>query len=222
MISKTLLATPRNQLLLLTAIGSLFCLGLLYARIYATGAEQYLFLRWNLFLAVLPLVISSMLLKIEAGRKGILATILIGLWLAFFPNAPYILTDLFHLRPRQGVPLWFDLALLLSFAGNGLLMGFLSLRDVQVVIEKWFGRAVGWLASFGSLALASFGIYLGRYLRWNSWDVLVEPQLLLADIADRLIDPFAHPRTYGVTILFTVLLAIAYLTMVQLSRVNSR
>ncbi len=220
---QSFISTPRRKLLLALLCSSLFSLALLEARVYFSGSWHYLFLQWNLFLAVLPLLFSSLLLVVE---KRMSARLLIGglmiLWLAFFPNAPYILTDLFHLRPRQQVPLWFDLLLLLSFAWNGLLMGFLSLRDMQLLVEKWFGRLKGWLFALGAMTLASFGIYLGRYLRWNSWDVLAEPQLLLMDIADRLINPLAHPRTYGFTIAFSIFLIFSYIMLNQFSRLNSR
>jgi uncharacterized membrane protein len=145
-----------------------------------------------------------------------------GIWLCFFPNAPYILTDLFHLRPRTGVPYWYDLALILFFAWNGLMLGFASMMDIQAVFTSRFHTAVGWIISIGSLLLAGFGIYLGRYLRWNSWDVVSAPTELLNDIAARILNPLAHPHAYGVTILFSTFLLLGYILLLQFSKVYTR
>ncbi|MGH1364061.1 MAG: DUF1361 domain-containing protein [Calditrichia bacterium] len=186
---------------------------LLYFRVYLSGTRTFLFFVWNLFLAAIPLLFSSMLIALESKTRSriILGGLFVG-WLLFFPNAPYILTDLFHLRKRVNIPLWYDLILITSFAWNGLFLGFLSLKQIQIFVQKRIGVITGWICVIGSLGLSSFGIYLGRYLRWNSWDVLSQPEGLFFDIADRLLNPGAHPKTFGVTILFTAFLLIVYLT----------
>lgn len=132
------------------------------------------------------------------------------MWLAFLPNAPYILTDFVHFRHRPPVPLWYDLALLLSCAGTGLLLGYASLANVQSFIARRFGPRVGWLTAVASLVLSAFGIYLGRFLRWNTWDMVTNPIALLTDVAPRVLNPFAHPRTTGVTVVFGGMLVLGY------------
>ena len=175
------------------------------------------FLVWNIFLALIPYGMSTLLfLYHEQIKNRWLLLFPLALWLSFFPNAPYILADLFLLHPRQGVPFWYDLALILFFAWNGLMLGYASLIDIQCVLSKRFNPWLGWVISIGSLVVGSFGIYLGRYLRWNSWDILSSPQGLLKDITVRLLNPFHHPQTFGVTLVFSVFLVVGYLTVVHL------
>ncbi|MCH2223537.1 MAG: DUF1361 domain-containing protein [Crocinitomicaceae bacterium] len=175
------------------------------------GNNYYLFLNWNLFLAFLPLLFTSMLygrysfVKTNVFRVGV-----VGVWLLFFPNAPYILTDLFHLKHYSSIPIWFDLILILGYAWTGLMAGFLSLRDVELHIFKHLDIKKRVLMSMILLFITAFGIYLGRYLRFNSWDLLQRPETLLFDIVDRFIHPFSHKRTWGMTIGMGVLLNLMY------------
>jgi uncharacterized membrane protein len=194
-------------------VSSLFSISLLVFRIFYSHSATYSFLVWNLFLAWIPFSLSLLLtLKENRIKRKIAIVSLIFFWLLFFPNAPYILTDLFHLKHRPDAPFWFDLVLLLSFVSNGLILGLISLNYIQNFIEKKFSKAMGWLFTFSALFLGSFGIYLGRYQRWNSWDVITNPFALFKDMVVRIINPVAHPRTYGVTILFFVLLTLIYIT----------
>jgi uncharacterized membrane protein len=180
-----------------------------------------MFLIWNTFLALVPYGVSTLLILFEnkIKSKWFMAVPFI-IWLCFFPNAPYILTDLFHLKQRPGVPYWYDLALILFFAWNGLMLGYASLLDMQAVVSRHFNRIIGWLTAIGSLILGSFGIYLGRYLRWNSWDVLSSPYNLLHDISERIFNPLSHPQTYGVTLIFSLFLILGYLLVFQFTVAN--
>ena len=187
----------RLNILALFVLTTAFCITLVAFRVRVTSTVTFVFLVWNIILAIIPYGISTLLFLYHekiSNRWSILLPFVI--WLCFFPNAPYILTDLFHLRPRSEVPFWYDLALILFFAWNGLMLGFASLMDMQAVVTFHFNRYAGWAVSIGSLILGSFGIYLGRYLRWNSWDVISSPRGLLEDIAERLLHPSAHPTTY--------------------------
>ncbi|MGB3467136.1 MAG: DUF1361 domain-containing protein, partial [Cyclobacteriaceae bacterium] len=113
------------------AVLSIFCLALFALRVYLSGSLFFLFLAWNLFLAFVPWAISSVLILSESIRKiKIIASMFLVMWVLFFPNAPYIMTDLFHLQYRHDMPIWFDLILIISFAWTGLLYGFASMRDV--------------------------------------------------------------------------------------------
>jgi uncharacterized membrane protein len=135
-----------------------------------------------------------------------------GLWLLFLPNAPYILTDILHLTRTSDAPAWYDLALLLSCSGTGLLLGYLSLIDVQRIVARRFSSIFGWLFAIVSLGLSGFAIYLGRFLRWNSWDVLVTPTRLF-EIATALMHPVANVRPLSVTLVFGVILALGYISL---------
>lgn len=208
--------TKRLPIFGILSISILLSFSLVAVRMYFSGQITYCFLVWNLFLAFVPFAISTYLVVVHCEQpnpsKWVMGSSFF-VWLLFFPNAPYILTDLFHLKARTGVPLWFDLVLLLSFAWNGLILGLLSLMDMQTIVQQQFNRITAWFFAFFVLGLGSFGIYLGRYLRWNSWDILTNPMGLLHDIFDRMVHPMAHPRTIAVTLLFTVFLSLIYLTL---------
>ena len=140
------------------------------------GEPAFVFLTWNLFLAWIPFVLSLCVAAVH-GRGGPrpLLWVLGAGWLLFLPNAPYILTDFIHLGRVGGAPLWFDAALIGAFAAAGLALGLASLLVVHHVVEARAGRVVGWAVAVGSLVLSTIGIYLGRFPRFNSWDVVTNP-----------------------------------------------
>ncbi len=190
-----------------------WCVAMIAVRIDQTGSGYYRFLIFNLFLAGMPLFFSTVLrLASHLRFHWIIQLSLLCLWLLFLPNAPYILTDIIHLARVSHAPIWYDLALLLSCAGTGLLLGYLSLIDVQGIVVRRFGSAWGWIFALVSLVLSGFAIYLGRFLRWNSWDVLIEPTRVLGIIGGML-QPWAHLRAIGVTLVFGGILALGYITM---------
>lgn len=184
-----------------------WCGVLLALRAWRAHNAVYFFLVWNLFLAAIPFA-AALLYERARGFFTQLATLLV--WLLFLPNAPYIVTDFIHLRPQPPVPLWFDILLLLSAAGTGLLLGYGSVMIVQRVIERRRGALTGWLIAAVALFLSAFGIYLGRFVRFNSWEVVTDPMPLFADIAHRLMNPMQHPRTFAVTALYGVALLLGY------------
>ncbi len=201
-----------NETLFMGTI-SLLCFSFSIFRFIYTDTKVFLFLNWNLFLAFVPWAVTSItILKPNIQNYKITIIILLAVWLLFFPNAPYILTDLFHLRLKSSMPKWFDLILILSFAWTGLVFGFLSLWDIEKILTKSLNQIWISIISISLLFIGSFGIYLGRYLRWNSWDIIGEPFNLLYDITDRLINPFDHPRTWGVTIFMGIFLNMIYWT----------
>jgi uncharacterized membrane protein len=193
------------------AMFSFFCLGISVFRFVYTDTKTFLFLNWNLFLSFVPWALSSLLIIYPHLQKNkFLTLIVLGAWLLFFPNAPYILTDLFHLKLKSSVPKWFDLMLILSFAWTGLLFGMLSLSDIERILAKNIKPFWASVLCVAILFVASFGVYLGRFLRWNSWDIIQRPYALLSDIADRFLNPFDHPRTWGITILMGIFLNMVY------------
>ncbi len=192
---------------------SIMCFGFSIFRFFYTDTKVFLFLNWNLFLAFIPWAVTSItILKPNIQKYRITVIILLVIWLLFFPNAPYILTDLFHLRLKSTMPKWFDLILILCFAWTGLVFGFLSLWDIEKILSKSLSQIWISLISVCLLFIGSFGIYLGRYLRWNCWDIINEPFNLIYDITDRLINPFDHPRTLGVTLFMGIFLNMIYWT----------
>jgi uncharacterized membrane protein len=195
-----------KRLLAFTALLA-WCGALLALRAWRAHNATYFFLVWNLFLAAIPFAAA---LLFERARSWIGQAITFVVWLLFLPNAPYIITDFIHLRDRPPVPLWYDSLLLLSAAGTGLLLGYGSVIIVQRVIERRRGARTGWLAAGVALILSAFGIYLGRFVRFNSWEVVTDPMPLFADVAHRLMNPMQHPKTFAVTALYGVALLLGY------------
>ena len=183
----------RLTLVFVLATSVALSLLLVMGRVLMTGRLMFLFLVWNLFLAVVPFALSTMLGTARGPLRARLLVPVGAAWLLFFPNAPYILTDLFHLERRVGVPYWYDLALILSCAWNGLMLAYASLADMQGLVQRRLGTGTGWAFATVALLLSSFGIYLGRYLRFNSWDVLTNPLTLFYDIVNRILHPFSFP-----------------------------
>lgn len=210
-------STPPTHawLWLVLGLSSGLSVAIYLARVWYTESLVFFFLNWNLLLAWIPFGVAAVMQELARRRvlSAPLLLLLFGVWLLFFPNAPYIISDLMHLAPRQGVPLWYDAMLLFAYAWNGLLVGFASLWLVQAVVTARFGAWVGWVVALFSLLAAGFGVYLGRFQRWNSWDVLVDPIGLAREIIFGLTHPWAYPKAIVVTLLFASFLVIAYSTM---------
>lgn len=208
--------------LLALALGSAFPLALMVVRAGVSGSFGFRFLVWNLFLAWIPL---GFALLVELGwrrRWPLVASLACGLgWLLFFPNSPYIVTDLIHLAPREGSPLWYDALIIFSMALSGLAVGFTSLRIIQLVVAASRGVFAGWVTSIGVLGISGFGIYLGRFGRYNSWDVLSRPRTLLYDVRDVAVSPLSNARAIAVSALFTSLLIVSFLGLVALGRLET-
>ncbi|MFN8491126.1 MAG: DUF1361 domain-containing protein [Caldilineaceae bacterium] len=224
-MAKFSLAQPyRDKAALLGALlaSSLLSVLIFAGRVVYSGHWTYIFLNWNLFLAWLPLCSAFALWHVDQRKLQIkgLRWLLLLCWLLFFPNSPYLVTDFVHLTHRQKVPLWYDMMLIFSFAWDGLMLGFISLWIVQEFIQTHWGKFTSWLIVGFCLLASGFGIYLGRFLHWNSWDFLLDPHALLADILTGLRDPLTYPRILGVTFLFFSFLTIAYITLTLLVRVR--
>ena len=197
---------------LLTLAGSSTVVVVLYiARFWHTSSPAYGFLLWNLFLAWLPVFFAFLASRWQ--RSPLLLLMHSSLWLLFLPNAPYLLTDLIHLGRWDGISPWYDLLMLLLFALTGLLLGFFSLSMMQDLVSERLGVMAGWLFAGTALALSSFGVYLGRFQRWNSWDLLTHPQWLLRDILALLRDPLAHWQPWGFIVLLALTLSFIYFVL---------
>ena len=191
----------------------LWCAAMVAVRVQRTGSGYYGFLLSNLFLASIPLALSTGLRVAERVElHWTLKAVMFSLWLLFLPNAPYILTDILHLTRAREAPAWYDLAVLLSCAGTGLLLGYISLIDVQTIVARRYSDFLGWLFAMVSLSLSGFAIYLGRFLRWNSWDVIITPTLVL-ELLGHVRHPMAHAQPLSVTLIFGAILVLGYVSL---------
>jgi uncharacterized membrane protein len=196
---------------LIAALGaaSVLSVAALFVEIHETGSSFYRFLVWNLFLAWVPLA-AALACHTLARRRLYMFAFAAGVtWLLFFPNAPYMLTDYIHIGEARS-PLWWDALMLTSFVFTSLMLGFFSLYLMQDVWRTHFGRFASWLLATLALALASFGVYLGRFVRLNSWDALLHPRSVAHIIGTQLDNPIHEPRLIGVLVLLTAFMLISY------------
>lgn len=208
--------------MLALSFASAVSVALVAARVVWTRELFYAGLVWNLFLAWLPLVFALLAREeFQAGATrqwrfwGFAAA-----WLLFFPNAPYIFTDLTHLTTYLYGRFWVDMVIILLCALTGLVLGFVSLFLMQGVVRRLFGSAASWLFIAAVAGLSSFGIYLGRFLRFNSWDILWKPLALSRGITHWAADPLAHPNSLAFPMLFAIFLFIAYLMLYALTHLE--
>lgn len=198
---------------------SLLSVGLLSVRIVAADELWLSFMAWNLFLAWLPLVF-ALSLRINLAKKpwrhwqNLLLTLL---WLGFLPNSFYMMTDLIHLQSSGQVSVLYDAAMMMSFVLNGLILGYMSVYLVHVQLLERFKRNQAHAIIMLALLSCGFAIYLGRYLRWNTWDVLINPFGILFDLSERVVNPVVHSQTYVITFVYFMVIATTYGVVYELA-----
>ena len=195
--SKSLLATA-----LLTATGFIF----LVLRIGVTGKSLYAFLLWNLFLGIIPLIPAYQFRKKMSPGFSWTAILFFFSWLFLFPNAPYILTDFIHLQSQELVPLWYDAALLFFFTLAGMFAGIVSLHWIHTGLDQLGYRWLSWLTVLATILLSGYGVFLGRVLRLNSWDVIVRTEKVITLSLQNIDNPLA----ISMTITFSIVMASLY------------
>jgi uncharacterized membrane protein len=212
--------TAMPTLALLFASG--VCIAMVLARMLWTGQLRYACLGWNLFLAWLPLAFA--LLACDERRNGLARNWrfwgFAAAWLLFFPNAPYIFTDVVHLTTSHFGHFWVDLVLVLSCALTGLVLGFVSLYLMQAVVARRFGWLASWLFIAAVAGLSGFGICLGRFLRFNIWDVVFKPVALCHGVTQLAAMPLAHPTALAFPALFATFVFTAYLMLYALTHLQ--
>ncbi len=203
--------------------GCVVCIALVGARVVYTDSTRHAGLIWNLFLAWIPFILSYVAYIISDKRVWVYVAVpfVAFLWLLFFPNAPYMLTDLQDLARGAGreAPLWYDVIIVVWCSWTGMLLGVISLYLMQDIIARTFNRWVGWIFVFIISGLSSFGIYLGRFVRLNSWDILQNPTETAMEILGIVIDPSrrlaAFTAAYTFFFLFIFLLLYSFSHMLQ-------
>jgi uncharacterized membrane protein len=207
--------TELERMLLLSC---LFSVCLTAIRVVYTGELLFVWLNWNLFLAFVPYAITRFAAQSPAWKRSNKKFFLVFIsWLLFIPNSFYIITDLFHLSARMPVPLWFDLALILSFVWNGLVLGILSMRQMEKIMEAKFNLKNEWLFVYPMMLLNAFGIYVGRYLRYNSWDIITNPFQLFNDIIYMIVHPIRNRFDWSMILCYSVFMALIYITAKKIS-----
>jgi uncharacterized membrane protein len=149
---------------------------------------------WNLFLAAIPLALSFWLFVRRTIKRSPLWWLGLIVFIAFLPNAPYLLTDIIHLinAIRAGYSIWITtlvfIPLHLLAIGIGWEAYVISVINQSYYLEKQGVKKFVPISEFFTHILCAIGIYLGRFLRFNSWDVVTQPNVLLTSTLNDLTD----------------------------------
>ena len=206
---KTLILT-RFRILSILTISMALSIILLMIRMKLHQSFYLLFLVWNLFLAIIPFAITTTLISTSKPHK-IKLILAFGSWLLFLPNAPYIVTDLLHLNNSPQHLLWLDVLVIVSFAFNGLVLFMLSLSDMEKLLKLYIKSKFIFPIMLTIFGLTAFGIYLGRFLRYNSWEILNNPTAIFLDIIQIIFQP--NIEAWIFTLTFGAFLAMSYFTL---------
>jgi uncharacterized membrane protein len=115
-------------------------------------------------------------------------------------------------------PFWYDLMLILSFVWNGILLGILSVRQMEKIIAaKWQVKTEVYFI-YPVMFLNALGVYIGRYLRFNSWDVVTNPFQLASDIIYLFVHPVQNRFDWSMILCYSLFMTLVYITMKKLSR----
>ena len=174
-----------------------------------------------MFLAWLPLLIALLAYRFHrrtSRSSWALVAVCAFLWLLFLPNAPYLLTDIVRLGSSSHIPIWYDLILVISFAWTGTLLGLASLYLMQQIVRRIAGIGVSWLFAVVVVALSGFGVYLGRFPRFNSWDLFTSPLELLTSVWEHVAHPLANWHAFAFSGLFSLVFISVYLVFVAVAR----
>jgi uncharacterized membrane protein len=207
---------PKYRLKLIVSLGYLFsgALVILMLRLAIPTSKTLFHLTWNLFLAYIPLAFSTLVLfwrRVEDQKS--LKLVLLVLWLCFFPNAPYIWTDYLHVIHGDTTYFLLDLITWLYFAILGFAVAAISLNDVSSVLMKYFNKHIVTLLIFIVCLLTSIGIYLGRGLRFNTWDIFRRPNEILIQSLDSIQDFHSDFITWIVSCSIGIALFLTYSVM---------
>jgi uncharacterized membrane protein len=200
-------------------------LGIAFFAVRALWSDSFLhkFLMWNLFLAWIPYCCALWMASLYGRRASAWFYILpLLIWLLFFPNAAYLVTDLYNLQHMPPVPFWYDIGFFATLAWTGLLLAVASLQIVQRMVKQSFGAFWSWIVVLSVVGLNGVGIYLGRFLRWNSWDMVTEPRAVLQDALMPFLHPIAYRQPVAIILVFSAMLLVIYVSVLALQHDDSR
>lgn len=181
-------------------------------RVIIWGKMSLIYILWNIFLAFIPFFISFILLSLSKEKKLSKIIFIIGfiIWMLFIPNAPYIVTDFIHLGEIRSVPMLYDIFLIFSSASVGLMLGFHSFFHIEQIIKTKYSPRITSLIMGLIMIIISFGIYLGRFMRFNSWDVFVNHTSLIKNVWRIFSQSTANTEVFLYTGLFFFFLYLSY------------
>jgi uncharacterized membrane protein len=209
--------SPKQRLGVMLAVSTLTCVVLFLVAAIRNHSLYFDYLMWNLFLAWIPFGLMVWLRKTLRTKlwSSWPALALTTAFVGFLPNTFYMITDVIHLQEVRRVDMIFDVIMFSSFIINAFALGLLSTYLVHMELRKRFRVHTSWLLLMVLVMAVSFAIYIGRDLRWNTWDILINPASILFEISDRLMSPFAHPELFSTTFGFFALIISTYVAFWQ-------
>jgi uncharacterized membrane protein len=204
--------STRARLGLTLAAASVASVGLWFVAALRNHSWDFAYLSWNLFLAWIPLGLMLWLEKVLRRKlwSSWQALVITIAFVTFLPNTFYLTTDVIHLQEVPRVDLVFDVVVFMSFIMNAFIIGLISVYMFHVELRKRLSVAKSWSLLATLLLLISFAIYIGRDLRWNTWDIILNPASILFEVSDRLLAPAQHPELFSTTLGFFVLITATY------------
>ncbi len=203
-------------------LATLLCAAFYIWRVVDIGQVAFSYLPWNLVLAWIPLVLVALLVRgLRTRAWSSWPMLLLSLaWLLFLPNSFYLVSDYIHLQDIVYGNILYDAILFTMFVFTGLLLGFCSVYMFHLELRKRLSPRTS-AAGVGFVLLAcSFAIYIGRDLRWNSWDVLSSPAGLLFDLSDRIVRTSGYHAMAGTVAAFFALLGGMYVVGWRLANLS--
>jgi len=212
--------TTRSRLGLALGCSSLVSIALFGVEAVRDNSIRFDYLVYNLFLAWIPLGLTLWLIHMLRTRlwSSWPSFLLTLFWLGFLPNTFYMISDYIHIQDIASGDLLFDVIMFSSFILNAFILGLVSLFLIHSELRKRVSSHTSWWMMSAAIFLVSFAIYIGRDLRWNTWDVFLNPASILFDVSDRLLNPKAHPEMFSTTFGFGVLIASIYVVVWYLAR----
>ncbi len=200
---------PKNILILFY-----FTFVLIFLRIFLFNSSSLKYILWNIFLAFIPFIISYTLLSLLKNNRLSKIIFIVGIifWILFIPNAPYLVTDIIHIGEIRAVPVLYDAILLFNSALIGLLFGVYSISHIEQILRIKYSQKIASLVIFVTIFFISFGIYIGRFLRFNSWDIFENPISFIRAIGEIFMDKGYLVESFLYTILFFFFTSVFYLS----------
>ena len=207
-------ASQSERLPIALIASSALSVAFVFVRVTRTMHLHYVFLLWNLLLAWMPYVLARIIAFRARKGAGLPELSMLGIvFLGFLPNAPYLVTDLMHLHRQSSVPYWYDALMLASFGWAGLVLGVASLQITASVLRARTSKMVSVAYVLSASILVAFGIYLGRFLRLNTWDAAVHPLKVLECAIEPVIHPVHHAGAWIFTAAFSAFFLASYASL---------
>lgn len=195
---------------------SLIAVLLVICRLILPNHRSLGFLIYNLFLAFIPLIISTYI-RYYSSKKTKISNLICGIiWLIFFPNAPYILTDGLHVIGPSSAFVFIDVVIWIYILLIAFWIALLSLDDIETILLKQVkNRLFVHVVVAFIILISAYGIYLGRDLRLNSWDIVLRPYSLIEFIYQSFANETPGFFNWNAVVFYSIIIYLGYLIHIR-------